>query len=119
PVERDLVKLQLRDALKCVICQRLLPKRGGGRQVGLEFLMNDTNIIANSILQGNSLGLKVGMQQTSSASFIFEQHLFELCKANIISQDVAQIYSSDPSTFNQMLLGSYSIPTPDAMLNAR
>ncbi|MCC7334069.1 MAG: PilT/PilU family type 4a pilus ATPase [Pirellulaceae bacterium] len=119
PVERDLVKLQLRDALKCVICQRLLPKRGGGRQVGLEFLMNDTNIIANSILQGNSLGLKVGMQQTSSASFIFEQHLFELCKANIISQDIAQIYSSDPSTFNQMLLGSYSIPTPDAMLNAR
>ncbi len=119
PVERDLVKLQLRDALKCVICQRLLPKRGGGRQVGLEFLFNDTNIIANAILQGNSLGLKVGMQQSSSASFIFEKHLYDLCKANIISQDIAQIYSSDRSTFDQMILGSYSIPTPDAMLNAR
>jgi twitching motility protein PilT len=119
PIERDLVKLQLRDALKCVICQRLLPKRGGGRQVGLEFLFNDTNIISNAILQGNSLGLKVGMQQTSSASFIFEKHLYELFKANVISQEVAQIYSSDRSTFDQMILGSYSIPTPDAMLQHR
>jgi twitching motility protein PilT len=119
PVERDLVKLQLRDALKCVICQRLLPKRGGGRQVGLEFLFNDTNIIANAILQGNSLGLKVGMQQTSSASFIFERHLFDLFKANVITQETAQIFSSDRTTLDQMILGSYSIPTPDAMLHAR
>ena len=31
PVERDLVKLQLRDCMKCVICQRLVKKKGGGR----------------------------------------------------------------------------------------
>lgn len=117
PVERELVKLQLRDALKCVICQRLLPKRGGGRRVALEFLFNDTNIISDSVLMGNSLGIKVGMQQTSSASFIFEKHLYDLCKQNIISQDIAHAFASDPSTFQQMLLGSYSIPTPDAMLD--
>ena len=116
PVERDLVKLQLRDALKCVICQRLLPKRGGGRQVGLEFLFNDTNIIANSILHGDSLGLKVGMQQTSSSSFIFEQYLYDLFKANVISKETAQTFASEQSIFDQMVLGSYSIPSTDAML---
>ena len=116
PVERDLVKLQLRDALKCVICQRLLPKRGGGRQVGLEFLFNDTNIIANSILHGDSLGLKVGMQQTSSSSFIFEQYIYDLFKANVISKETAQTFASEQSIFDQMVLGSYSIPSTDAML---
>jgi twitching motility protein PilT len=115
PVERDLVKLQLRDALKCVICQRLLPKRGGGRQVGLEFLFNDTNMIASAIMRGDSLGLKVGMQQTSSSSFIFEQYLYELCKSEVVSKDVAQTYASEQSVFDQMMLGSYTIPSPDAM----
>ncbi len=116
PVERDLVKLQLRDALKCVICQRLLPKRGGGRQVALEFLFNDTNIIANAILHGDSLGLKVGMQQTSSSSFIFEQYLYDLCKAEVISKETAQTFASEQSILDQMILGSYSIPSTDAML---
>ncbi len=119
PVERELVKLQLRDALKCVICQRLLPKRGGGRRVGLEFLFNDTNIIAESILAGNSLALKVSMQQTASSSFIVEKHLFQLCEEEIIAEDVALESASEPSILEQMLLGSYSIPSPDAMLERR
>ncbi len=116
PIERDLVKLQLRDALKCVICQRLLPKRGGGRQVGLEFLFNDTNMIANAILHGDSLGLKIGMQQTASSSFIFEQYLYDLCKADVINKETAQTFATEQSILDQMLLGSYSIPSPDAML---
>jgi len=115
PVERDLVKLQLRDALKCVVCQRLLPKRSGGRQVGLEFLFNDTNMISNAIMRGDSLALKVGMQQTASSSFIFEQHLYELCKAEVIHKETAQTYASEQSVLDQMILGSYTIPSPDAM----
>src|SRR5262249_18725458 len=42
PVERDLVRLQLRDALRCVICQRLVQKTGGGRLPGPGVLLNDT-----------------------------------------------------------------------------
>lgn len=117
PVERELIKLQLRDALKCVICQQLLPKRGGGRRVGLEFLFNDTNIINDAILAGNTLALKTGMQQTASDSFIFEKHLFDLCKQEVISQEMAREFSTEPSVFGQMMLGSYSIPSPDAMLH--
>jgi twitching motility protein PilT len=119
PVERELVKLQLRDALKCVICQRLMPKRGGGRQVALEFLFNDTNIISNAVLAGNSMALKVGMQQTSSASFIFEKYLYDLCKQEIISAEVAHEFATEPSILDQMTLGSYAIPSPDAMEHHR
>jgi twitching motility protein PilT len=115
PIERELVKLQLRDALKCVICQRLLPKRGGGRQVGLEFLFNDTNMIAEAIMAGDSMGIKVGMQQTASASFIFERYLHDLCKREVVTIDTARDFATEPSILDQMLLGSYSIPSPEGL----
>src|SRR3954447_23003523 len=97
PVERDLVKLQLRDALKCVMCQRLVRKAGGGRRPALEFLFNDTKHIADAILTGNTVGIKVGMQQDSSASFIFEKYLYDLAKANVITKDQGREFSSDRS----------------------
>src|SRR5690606_21974250 len=41
PVERDLVRQQLQDTLRCVICQILIPRKGGGRIPALEMLFND------------------------------------------------------------------------------
>jgi pilus retraction protein PilT len=117
PVERDLVKLQLRDALKCVICQRLVPKITGGRLPALEFLFNDTKHISDGILSGNTLAIKVGMQQDSSASFIFEKYLFDLTKAGVITKEHAREFCSDRSIFDQMLLGTYVIPSVDSMLH--
>ncbi len=116
PVERDLVKLQLRDALKCVICQRLLPKTGGGRIPALEFLFNDTKAISDSILSGNTIGIKIGMQQDSSSSFIFEQYLHDISKKNLISREIAREYASEPAILDQMYLGTYSPPSLDSML---
>ena len=117
PVERDLVKLQLRDALKCVMCQRLVRKAGGGRRPALEFLFNDTKHIADGILTGNTLAIKVGMQQDASASFIFEKHLYDLVKADLITKDQGREFSSDRSIFDQMLLGTYVIPSVETMLH--
>ncbi|RUL88299.1 type IV pilus twitching motility protein PilT [Tautonia sociabilis] len=117
PVERDLVKLQLRDALKCVICQRLLPRTGGGRIPALEFLFNDTKAIADSILAGNTIGIKIGMQQDASASFIFEKYLYDLYKKDLISLDDARDYASEPAIFDQMKMGTYVIPSLDSMLH--
>ncbi|MEW4570905.1 PilT/PilU family type 4a pilus ATPase [Tautonia sp. JC769] len=117
PVERDLVKLQLRDALKCVICQRLVPKNGGGRLPALEFLFNDTKAIADSVLAGNTIGIKIGMQQDASASFIFEKYLYDLYKKDLISLETARDYASEPAIFDQMKLGTYVIPSLDSMLH--
>lgn len=117
PVERDLVKLQLRDALKCVICQRLLPKRGGGRLPALECLFNDTKAISDCILSGNTIGIKVGMQQDASQSFIFEKYLYDLYKQEIISLETARDNSSEPAIFEQMKIGTYAAPPLNSMLH--
>ena len=43
-----------------------MPKIGGGRVPALEFLFNDTKHIADSILTGNTIDIKIGMQQDAS-----------------------------------------------------
>jgi twitching motility protein PilT len=116
PVERDLVRLQLRDSLKCVICQRLVPKIGGGRVPALEFLFNDSKLIADSIEKGQSAGIRIGMQQTISQSRIFEQSLHELVKAKIISLETAQAHATAPAILDQLRFGTYVPPTLDRMI---
>jgi twitching motility protein PilT len=117
PVERDLVKLQLRDALKCVVCQRLVPKIGGGRLPALEFMFNDTKHIADGILSGNTLAIKIGMQQDSSGSFIFEKYLYDIAKNGLITNEHAREYASERSIFDQMRLGTYVIPSVESMVH--
>ncbi len=116
PVERDLVRLQLRDSLKCVICQRLVPKIGGGRVPALEFLFNDSKLIADAIERGQSAAIRIGMQQTISQSRIFEQGLYELVKANIITLETAQAHATTPTVLDQMRFGTYVPPTLDRMI---
>jgi twitching motility protein PilT len=110
PVERDLVRLQLRDSLKCVICQRLLPRKGKGRVPALEFLFNDSRMIAESIQRGDSAGIRNGMQQTISESKIFERNLLELVKLGLVSMDTAVANATSPEILEQMRLGTYVPP---------
>jgi len=115
PVERDLVRLQLRDAVRCIVCQRLIPKEGGGRLPALEFLFNDIKAINDGILSGNSDMIRIGMQQTGSHSFIFEESLYRMLKAKSISQEVAETHATDPSILDQMIMGTYSVPRLDSI----
>lgn len=115
PVERDLVRLQLRDSLRCVICQRLVPKKGGGRIPALEILFNDILPIAHAIVAGDTDGIRLGMQQSISHSFLFERYLHGLYNKGEIDLDMARQYSTDVSIFDQMNMGTYSIPRLDSM----
>lgn len=110
PVERDLVRLQLREAVRCIICQRLVPRIGGGRVPALEFLLNDTKAINDGILSGDSDGIRIGMQQTTSASFIFEKYIHNMVKEKIIDIEHAEQYSTDSSILDQMIMGTYTVP---------
>jgi twitching motility protein PilT len=109
------VKLQLRDSLKCVICQRLLPRKGGGRIPALEVMLNDIKPIADGIIEGDTDHIRVGMQQTVSHSFLFEEYLVRMYKQGLVSLEIAQDYTTDVSTFNQMIMGTYSIPRLDSL----
>jgi len=115
PVERDLVKLQLRDCLKCVICQRLVPKVGGGRVPALEMLFNDLKPIADGIASGDSDLIRIGIQQTVGHSFLFEVYLHRMLKAGTIDLVHAREFATDESIFNQMYMGTYSVPRLDSL----
>ncbi len=115
PIERDLVRLQLRDCLKCVICQRLVPRIGGGRLPALEMMFNDMKAISDGIIIGNSDLIRMGMQQTVSHSFVFERYLYNLYKQKKIDLEHARDYCTDQSMFDQLQMGTYSIPRLDSI----
>lgn len=115
PVERDLVKLQLRDCVRCIICQRLVPKIGGGRIPAIEVLFNDTAFISDSILAGDAVGLRTGMQQTFSDSFIVEEYLHNLVKQELVTLDDARTNTAHAEVFDQMRKGTYAIPSLESM----
>jgi len=115
PAERDLVRLQLRDCLRCVISQRLVPRKESGRIPALEFLFKDTPQIDECILSGNSAGLRVAMQQSSSESSIFEQSLVTLVKEGLVNDELAADYATNRTIFEQMKLGTYAVPSLESM----
>jgi len=115
PSERDLVRLQLRDCLRAVICQRLVPRKGGGRIPALEFLFNDIKPINDGILKGDTDLIRIGMQQTVSHSILFEQYLHRLYKEGKIELEVAREYATDVSILDQLLIGTYSVPRLDSI----
>jgi len=119
PSERDLIKMQLRDCLRGVICQRLVPRIGGGRVAALEILLNDIKPLAAAIVEGNTDGIRIGMQQTVSHSFLFEEYLFRLYKSEVIDLDQAVQFSTDRSIFDQMRMGTYSVPRLESLKAAR
>jgi len=119
PVERDLVKVQLRDCMRCIICQRLVPKIGGGRQPALEFLFNDIKPISDGIVEGDTDAIRIGMQQTVSHSFVFEEYLNKLVKSGKIAVETAQTFSTDQSMFDQMRMGTYAVPRVESLRAAR
>lgn len=115
PAERDLVRLQLRDCLRCVIGQRLVPRKTSGRVPALEFLFKDTPQIEECLLSGNTAALRVAMQQAFSESSIFEESLLSLVKQKLIAEEVAPQYATNATLFEQMRLGTYAMPSLDSM----
>jgi twitching motility protein PilT len=115
PAERDLVRLQLRDCLRCVISQRLVPRKSGGRVPALEFLFKDTVQIEECLLTGDTAALRVAMQQGFSESSIFEQSLLELVRDRLVAEEVAPEYATNRTLFEQMRLGTYAVPSLETM----
>jgi twitching motility protein PilT len=110
PIERELVRQQLVDSLRCVICQRLVPKKGGGRVPALEVLFNDVKSISKAIVAGDTLGLRIGMQQSLSASMLFEFYIHRMYTDGLIDLEVAKESAPDLDMFDQILMGTYSVP---------
>jgi len=112
PVERDLVRMQLQDSLRGVICQKLLPKKGGGRLPALEVLFNDIAIISRAIVEGDTVNIRIGMQQNLSHSMLFEHSIHQMYKDDQITLETAKEFAPEVDMFEQILMGTYTIPRP-------
>ena len=110
PIERELVRAQLQECTQVIICQKLVEKKGGGRVPTLEIMFNDVKQISDAIIAGNANAIRLGMQQTLSASRLFEFYLYDQFKADTITLETAQEYSPVISMFEQLRMGTYSIP---------
>jgi len=110
PVERELVRNQLQECVKCIICQKLVQRKGGGRVPTLEVLFNDVKQIADGIISGNTNAIRLGMQQNLSKSQLFEFYLYDQWKAGTIELETAQDYSPELSMFEQIRMGTYTVP---------
>ena len=115
PTERDLVRLQLKDCLKGIIHQRLLPRVGGGRIPAIEVMFQDLKQISDGLVSGNSEFIHIGMQQTTSQSFIIEKYLFQLYKEGKITLENARSFATDVSLLDQMLIGTYTVPRVEGL----
>ena len=67
-------------------------------------------MISESIIRGDSSGLRVGMQHTISESKIFERSLHELVKLGKITMETALANATTPEIVEQMRLGTYVPP---------
>lgn len=97
--EQVQVRNRLADTVRWIVCQRLLPKVGGGRVAAVEILCMNLRVkelILNGETEDRTFydivadGAPVGMMT-------FDQHILKLYEAGLITEETAVAYSSHRS----------------------
>ena len=94
--EEHQVRIRLADTIRWVVCQRLLPKVGGGRVATFEILRANLRV-KDSVLNGESEGKTFyEMMQTGRAFGMttFDDHITGLYEQSLITQETALAYAS-------------------------
>ena len=94
--EERQIRIRLADTLRWVVCQKLVPRQGGGRVVVLE-IMGANLRVKDAILNGESEGKTFYEIIESSTAFgwqTFDQFLVSRYEEDLISEEVALTYST-------------------------
>ncbi len=90
------IRIRLADSIRWIVCQRLLPKVGGGRVATFEIL--GTNLrVQDAILNGESEGKTFYEIMEASGAFgmvTFDSHLVGLYEEGLITQETAMAFAS-------------------------
>ena len=107
PLEsRTALNLDLAVSLKAIVSQRLVKKPDGKRIPSAEVLLN-TRHVQELIERGEVQGIKEAMEQSlAPGSQTFEQNLFQMFKANIITLDEALANSDSPTNLSWLINNS-------------
>jgi twitching motility protein PilT len=103
--EERLIRIRLADSLRWVVCQRLLPKIGGGRVAAFE-IMGTSLRVEEVILNGESEGKTFYDMQEKAKPFgwtTFDGYILDLFQAGLISEDTALAYASKRAVVNRGL----------------
>lgn len=101
--EENQIRTRLADSLRWIVCQRLLPKVGGGRVAAFEAL--NTNLrVKDIILHGESEGKTFSdiIQQGKAFGMItFDNCIVDLYEKDMITEDTAKAYASNRSNVSR------------------
>ena len=94
--EENLIRIRLADTIRWIICQKLLPKIGGGRVAAFEILRANLRV-EDSILHGESEGKSFYDIMKSGRAFgmvTFDDSLVSLYEQGLITEETAVAYAS-------------------------
>ena len=90
------IRMRLADSLRWIVCQRLLPRIGGGRVASFEILSTSLRV-KDTILNGEAEGKTFYEIMEAGNAFgmiTFDQHLVSLYEQGLITQETAIAYAS-------------------------
>jgi twitching motility protein PilT len=94
--EENQLRIRLADTVRWIVCQRLLPKVGGGRVAAFE-IMGSNLRIKDTILHGESEGktyYEIIQAGTAFGMTTFDDYIVELFKKELIVEETAMAYAS-------------------------
>lgn len=105
PHERDQIRLGLSESLVGVVSQRLLPRQGGGRVLGMEILLG-TPTVRDCIKDANRTEeIKQALQEGGLRGMhTFDQHLAELVQSGLMTEEDALQAATSPHELKLALM---------------
>ncbi|MEQ9103162.1 MAG: type IV pilus twitching motility protein PilT [Rhodothermales bacterium] len=102
PNEQDRVRNRLADTLRCIISQKLAPKRGGGRVLAKEVLWVTPS--ARAAIKNDNSGeiYQMMWEGWGQGQITLEQDLFRLMRQGLITPETAMSYANNKRRFMQL-----------------
>ena len=94
--EENQIRIRLAETVRWIICQRLLPKEGGGRVAAFE-IMGSNLRVKDAILHGEAEGKTFYEIIEASGTYgwtTFDQYIIGLYKKGVISEETAVAYAT-------------------------
>ncbi len=95
--EETQIRIRLADTVRWIVCQRLLPKEGGGRVAAFE-IMGSNLRVKDTILNGESEGktfYEIIQAGKAFGMITFDDYIVDLYKQGLINEDTAKAYASN------------------------
>jgi len=95
--EETQVRIRLSDTVRWIVCQRLLPKEGGGRVAAFE-IMGSNLRVKDTILHGESEGktyYEIIQAGKAFGMITFDDYIIDLFSNGLVSEETAKAYASN------------------------